>query len=374
MIPPLKRGPLIDSFELEKETKINAVISSLLYADSYEKVIASFLAQQILKVPESQVLNAEHVKVFISNQVPKNLNLKEYFQFAHNVLILCGEFQAASDLETITTMKFSPINHSAGQWTLEDLDILRISFVENESWENLLFNSPLNDPRGVKFIEKNQNLTKDLAKNLKKTKTSIFSSELKNRFQRLVYMLYNKSQESVVDQLIDVLFGKLFEEEEFQLFPQQNLNLILNNCKYAAEPDRYLSYIPQKIGSVVVIEDKRPKSEKYENEYFAVPQLIAETIALLQQTQLIEKNEISTWPFEKEKYIFMIRVVGLKITFFRFKPNDNFMNAVKRGLRPEQKTVIEHTDINGKSLLDHKEREMIVKALINIKQYIRENF
>ena len=70
----------------------------------------------------------------------------------------------------------------------------------------------------------------------------------------------------------------------------------------------------------------------------------------------------------------MIRVVGLKITFFRFKPNDNFMNAVKRGLRPEQKTVIEHTDINGKSLLDHKEREMIVKALINIKQYIRENF
>ena len=50
------------------------------------------------------------------------------------------------------------------------------------------------------------------------------------------------------------------------------------------------------------------------------------------------------------------------------------MKAVKRGLRPEQKTVIEHTNLNGKSLLDHKEREMIVKALINIKQYIREDF
>ena len=193
-------------------------------------------------------------------------------------------------LETITTMKFSPVNHSAGEWTMEDLDILRISFVENESWENLVLNYPLNDLKGLKFIEKNKNLTKDLAKKLKATKTDIFSSELKNKFQRLIYMLYNKNQESVVDQLIDLLFDKLFEDTEFQLFPQQNLNLILNNCKYAAENDRYLSYIPQKIGSVVVIKDKRPKSEKYENEYFAVPQLIAGTIALLQQNQSNRKK------------------------------------------------------------------------------------
>ena len=157
--------------------------------------------------------------------------------------------------------------------------------------------------------------------------------------------------------------------------------MIINNFKYGAEPDRYLGYLPKGMSSLVVIEDI---SLKEEMEYFAIPQLIAGSIALLQQKKNIkisineisysETSETYLWPFEQEKYIFMLRVIGFKITFFRFKPNQDFISAVIRGLRPKQKTLVEKTDIDGKSLLDPAEREMIVKGLLNIKKYIKENF
>ena len=125
---------------------------------------------------------------------------------------------------------------------------------------------------------------------------------------------------------------------------------------------------------VVVVKDKQLQEG---TEYFGVPQLIAGTIALLQRKKQKSKGEILEsylWPFEKGKFIFMLRVVGFKITFFRFKPTMDFINAVIRGLRPNQKTIVDQTDLSGKSLLDPNEREMIVKGLINIKNYIKENF
>ena len=102
---------------------------------------------------------------------------------------------------------------------------------------------------GLKFLEENQNLTEDLCKKLKKEKKDEFSPELKTKFQRMIYMIYNKSQESVVDQLLDLIFEKLFEENEFHLFPKKNIDLIIHNFKYGAEPDWFLGYLPKGIGS-----------------------------------------------------------------------------------------------------------------------------
>jgi len=377
---PIKRPPLIET-HLEKETRINTVLSSVHSKDLFEHNVACFIAAQILQVPESKMLDADIIKVFISKQAPKKSNIKEYLYFAYEFLTLSEEWEAAIHFKKIANIKFSPINHSASQWTEQDLEILRIYFKDEESWENPLFNSPLNDPMGLKFLDENQNLTEDLLKNLKKAKANELSPELKNKFQRLIYMIYNKSQKSVVYQLMDLVFEKLFEENEFQLFPQKNFDLIINNFKYGAEPDRYLGYLPKGMSSLVVIEDI---SLKEEMEYFAIPQLIAGSIALLQQKKNIkisineisysETSETYLWPFEQEKYIFMLRVIGFKITFFRFKPNQDFISAVIRGLRPKQKTLVEKTDIDGKSLLDPAEREMIVKGLLNIKKYIKENF
>ena len=119
--------------------KINTVLSSVYSEDVLANHIASFIAEEILNVPESKMLDVAVIDVFIAKQVPEKMNVKEYLHFAYEFLTLCEEWEAATKFEKLTNTKFSPVNHSAGQWTEEDLEILRTYFKDEESWENSLF-------------------------------------------------------------------------------------------------------------------------------------------------------------------------------------------------------------------------------------------
>lgn len=255
---------------------------------------------------------------------------------------------------------------SGSKWTTADLERL---FVEFDLQTDLSQIAPDNDglsPPAQVFLDNNKNLTRD----------SLEEDLTNTTFAHMAYWVYrSRGVESNVDDMVVELFRSIFVNECFLVKTQTVLPLeySIGSLKRKRSSEATADVILlKKCGQMykrglIVVEDKAYIYEAAENPSKAAEaQLMAEAIAVAQQ---------ASWDCRDPVY--MLRLMGFEVTFYKATFNKEFLNDVRKGVRRLEPFSVKKlvpagpmhdTGEHGFHLLKHNHRQSVVQVLDNIRR------
>jgi len=284
----------------------------------------------------------------------KELNLSSKY-FSHNLY----DDQQAIILNTNTLVNkgnyyfkapMTLIPKSASSWIKDDLDKLKVCFVEKESFH--AFSNITTSSKSLGLIDE----LKDLADSNYCREYSNFSRDdafLKNFFTKAIFIIQKyHDHESAVDCFVQQLLYRIgFFDDWLFVFPKRRLTLTYGRSENicTAVPDFTIMDVVSN-ARMAVIEDKSVDNVYVNSE----PQLIAELIALLQLDACICP-------------VIGVRVSGLKFWFYRIENPKLLLSAMSSKVGVDEETTVEKLGgSDGFNFLDFEDRTKIITTLDNI--------
>jgi hypothetical protein len=321
--------------------------------------------KEIEKIATLDIRDDAKIKYFIrlSQQHPELYEpiIKLLIENEHENLLAL--FLEADYTELPTKRKIAPATSVSG-WTAEQLEDFCIEFKDTAKISDICPVSEINT-NAKKILDEN----KDIDGPFSLTNESQISTLMNTPFKGyLLYVQNSPSVESCVDDTIRELLQQTLGEN-FLVKTRYDMTLNMSNKLTKATADLLAIFIPKLYMGVIIVEDKPQDTSETKNQHSnAEAQMVAEAVAIVQQER---------WPTDKP--IFMLRVLGTNITFYKACFTRELISSIKTGSRRTKPFLItkhEHRDPffpnkrPGYDILKKEEREIAVQIISNIGNYI----
>jgi hypothetical protein len=276
-----------------------------------------------------------------------------------------------TEFDNITIKKKIP-SSSGSEWSSEHLSYFKIEFEEIYDPNEICEPSPIT-PFARKFMEDNNDIN------------GAFAPETEEEIERMTntafkgYLLYVQKSPSI-ESCVDDMMRELLQQTlgpKFLVKTRYEMELTMSRKTTKATPDVLAIFLPKLYMGIIIVEDKpHEKSKSGKQHENAEAQMVAEGIAIVQQS-------IRSRRLPADITIFMIRVLETNITFYRANFTEELITAVANGthrLTPFSIKKLEHinplfpADRPGYNLLKRTERNNVVEMLNNISNYIIKTF
>jgi len=251
------------------------------------------------------------------------------------------------------TKSLSP--KSASNWTNEELDQLKVNFVDVDTFFDV---SDCCSEMAKELIAELSSLTD---RSYLEDYALRADDSLKKFFPKAIFIIQKYSDhESAVDCFVQQLLYHLgFYDDWLYAFPQRRLKLKYGNKdEYFAVPDFTVMDIVSNV-KMAVVEDKIFDSMRVNSE----PQLIAVLIALLQLSNDSTSNSA----------VIGVRVNGLKFWFYRINNPDHLLNAMSSKVTANEQTDVDKLGgSDGLNFLVLNDRRLIITILDRICRTFKE--
>ena len=322
--------------------------------------------EKVLEMDIPDSIKAKHL-IILCNEHP------ELYEFITSLLIdlqknsILNIFLIEFDNRIYVVKRRLAVTPGSG-WNYEQLNYFKIEFQDVTDIESICPKYYINND-AKNFLDKNIDINGafDLTEDMQ------ISDVINTPFKGyLLYVQKSPSIESCVDDMIRELLQQTLGNN-FLVKTRYDMILNMSNGSTKATADVIAIFIPKLYMGIIVVEDKPCETSKTDDQHHdAQAQMVAEGLAIVQQQR---------WP--PNKPIFMMRVLGTNITFYKACFTNELITSVKKGLRrvePFSITRLEYrntlftNDRPGYNIMKRKEREITVGIISNIANYITESF
>jgi len=262
------------------------------------------------------------------------------------------------------------------EWSQTELEYFNITIKQERTFEEFFQQKPITE-----FSKEIQEIIEfDLSKAdiLDTIDWNKLKSKSLSRFAKNVLAVTktHKNVESAVDDYAKTLFEILdYDTNDLCIHTKAELPLDMCNTSTYAKPDLCIKTSKLTI-KLLVQEDKSYKTDNILANTNAEAQVIAEAIAAFQVNNKIY-NKLQKEPID-EQNIPCITLLGTYPIFYLFKVTKQLADAVKKGISPSDRTVIESYKLPIESIsfadamLVQKHRMHILQCYIAFKSFLSD--